>query len=245
MDSTLIIGASGSGKTHMTLTWPRPILFLDLENKAENALPEWLEPRDQLTIEVIQDPPQRTAMKFHFGDRGLEPPKGEYPTGYRTFSNKLNEIYSMENPPKTLIVDSWSALSTQMVTALHAAKQTIACPTTLPDYGALHDRYIAVLPSLMGLPIDYLVVTAHEELWTDDNTNERMYAVSTIGRKIRRQLPRYFDNVLRTIVRGKPGEQEYLALTKSDGLFEHGKCSWPNTPPIGPQDYSKLRGGTE
>lgn len=238
-ESTLIIGASGTGKTNFALTWPTPGLMLDLEMKSGDALPGRL---DGWEVMEFQDEPIPESLQMH--ERKATVVSSTKPVAWREFTRVINEVWRSQKAGdttyKSIIVDSWSALCNFAARELHSVKGRLGLPLSIEDYGLLNAKYTELLPVLVGIPCEYLVLTAHEEASQDDLMKVISMTPWTVGQAIRTIMPTKFNNVYRTRVIPTRDGIQYVCDTRSSGIFTMGKTRHSKLPRTCPQDFQVM-----
>lgn len=242
----LIIGPSGSGKTNAALTWPRPMLFYDLECKARDALPERLANEEDLEIKQFQEPPSIKVFDMHKRNVKTALPADEKPQAYRNFVSEFNQDWhhqlKEETQYRTVVIDSWSRLNYFANREVRAMKDGIGLPTSQEDYGLLKAKYDEFLSVFTGFPCEFFILIAHEEVTQDDLTKRITYTPWSIGQAIRPVLPSFFSNVWRTEIVGRGEQKAYTFMTESDGvMFDKGKRSIHGIPARVPADWGEIQ----
>jgi len=216
----------------MALTWPGPRLILDTEGKASDALPDRL---IDTTIKTYSDPIgadtlQMVPLPKSGETRRNTPSASAKPTAYRCFAEAVNDLYT-NCPYTTVILDSWSGLSSLIVNECHSINNTWGFPLTISEYGSIKNTYENVLPALLGLPCKYLVVCGHEEQTRDEASGMTFYSVHMVGQAFRPTMPCYFSNVFRLEPQvAKDGMPRYTIRTRPSGVFTHGKTKYQELP---------------
>lgn len=249
LEKTMIIGVSGSGKTNFALTacqlTEKPCLVLDLDCKAQNALPSNLLPN--IEIEPLPSPPLLTGLSIRASDfdmkgkEGKGVPKEEAPEAYRNFIARVNHVYR-EQPEKygVVIVDCWSQLCLGAASELHQVKKSIGQILTIPDYGILNSKYMQLIPFIVGIPCDHVILTAHEDISKDEDTHTLFFSPWTVGQAIRPVMPGFFDNVYRTRTVTTEEGTAYRCRTRAYQMFLHGKTKHSSLPLDCPSSFPKM-----
>ena len=198
--STLLAGPSGSGKTTLASTWPKP-LVIDTDHGLRSIVN-----KDARVIELKA------------GDRA-----------YSTVLDVIGALrdgasaFSGNNRPKTLIVDSLTALSTLMEIEIITyppdgkdRQETLF----LSDYNLIKQRLmLALIRQMLDLKDIYVVATCGLVFQTDD-LGRLIEVPAMTGQKIGPVISHEFDAVARM---AHTKEGEHLAVFKPTSRFEYAK----------------------
>lgn len=168
----LVYGQSGSGKTSLIGSFPRPYI-IDTDYGLETLIGKDVEYDEYYT---------------RLGDEGA---KDIWPT-------ILEKVEEFANPTHdTLAVDSLTTIMDVAVAfvlskAGHASIQ-------LQDYNTLYDEIVKLVVRLRRVPC-HVVVTAHEEAVRDENSGKLHIIPLVMGNKLAPKLPLYFNNIYNVVV---------------------------------------------
>jgi hypothetical protein len=201
----LLLGASGSGKTVNTMTFPGPIMVMDFDNKISSAVKFYQDDKEKLSqIDVIQ--------------LGKMPTKGDAKTGrpprMTEFNHQIQKIYDLQNnkkplPFKTLVIDTITTLTDSILddykyVSQLAIKRPNVDQNSQSDYGLLINHFKMYMTGLLALDCN-VVFIGHTQLMKDENTGSITNEILMPG-SLGAKLGIYFEEV-------------YFAKTNSSGQF--------------------------
>lgn len=174
----LVIGDSGSGKTKILRTFPKPIYIADFDNGLDVLAGEEIE------FEEYFDSPEK-------------------PDSWMKFMADLKKWHKEGPPGKTVALDSLTsaaeaALRNQLRVTGHSTANI-----QQGDWGKAISDVKDALAYLLTLPCT-VVVTAHYRMIQDD-TNVMHYAPLVYGKDLPHKVPTYFNDIWRTFIDMKPG----------------------------------------
>lgn len=199
----LAFGESGAGKTVNALSFPGPIWVADFDNKISSA------------AAFYRGTPQIEQISYeNYGpvdDRG---------TSAENFNKKLAEFKSTKNWPRTIVIDSMTTLSDEVMRYLMRLNPAITRMrvqgVTMPsqqDYGVARLFFKQLITEILNFPCN-VIFLAHIQVEKDETTGEILRTPMMAG-KLARELNIYFEEVYRVFVK----DGRYLAQTKSDSRY--------------------------
>lgn len=212
---TLLVGGTGSGKTHairtlveaglevfVAFTEPGMEVLADIPSDKLHwhyippASPDWSDMLDsatkinQLSLKVISGMEDINKRKYA-GFLDLIRALGDFPDD-RT-GQKFGPVDSFgEN--RVLVIDSLSGLNILAMNLVTGSKPV----KSMADWGMAMDnleRLIIKLTTDVPCP---MVMIAHQERETDEVTGGTTIMASTLGKKLAPRLPRFFSDVINT-----------------------------------------------
>lgn len=205
--SCLIIGDWGTGKTTAASTAPKPVLFLDVDNKLHKMenLKEGLE-KGELIQWAITEPLSEIGLK-RLATSDLTPKKlsgakfvVQKPKGYlklaemiETLQNNKCEIEHMGKKVKveTVVLDSYTSTDEHIRRLLMAVNQTATM--TQPLYGALLANFEELNNTLLRLPANVILI-CHER-WDKDELTGRISCKPLINGQMSGKIGKDFEEV--------------------------------------------------
>ena len=221
----LLYGSTGTGKTYALKTMPaswRPALILDCDS-GSRALWNESELGDIVTFDSAD--------------------KNSKPILYTQVCDYLSKVHGTEHGYKTLVMDSFTLLHqaiqshviSEAVVDFKAKRSTSNEPPTLPEYGIITHLAMKFVQALIQMNLN-LIVICHEAIVITDEASGLSRAGPALTPKLATVLPRYFDEVLYSKVKGKGDNRVYSWLTQSTGMYEARTRS--GVKPEIPQDFS-------
>lgn len=171
---TVVYGPAGVGKTRLASTFPRPILWLDFDDKMGSV-------KEKKDIDIIQySPPDFTSCRIVFA---------KFRADLREITRTVNGIY------KTIVLDSLSSLDVLAIRnfMLVSGKNEGDTPT-LPTYGDLGNFYSFLFTELKALKGIHFILTAHESYDIDGESGIHSIQPLVTGGTVRK-LPAMFQEV--------------------------------------------------
>jgi len=172
--SCLLIGEPGSGKTTMAATAPKPILFLDLDNKLHRMvnLEPMLASKDIIqwttTAPLAAIPLKRLAStKFDEGRDKFPVPQ---PKGYIEFSDMMDKLTTDQcvvdgRKVETIVLDSYTSLNEHLKALIMAANGSMAM--SLPLWGVLLRNFEILHGVMLRLPAN-IIFCCHQKIDKDE-----------------------------------------------------------------------------
>ena len=179
--NTLLIGASGSGKSTMAASTytEGPVHFLDLDNKFGQLAPELLAryPDGTFTFQEFRGTVTgNTKIKVIAAPDQTEPKKGydvdARPMAYQKLLNTVNAYLDIVEkaekrgidpqtvlPFKTIVLDSYTRLREHLRATIR--KEQGHGIITMNDWGVVLDNDVAFIHGLLSLPVNCIVI-CHE-----------------------------------------------------------------------------------
>jgi hypothetical protein len=220
--SCLLVGSPGSGKTTMSLTAPKPIVVLDVDNKlhkmvnAEDKLKsgaviQWAinEPLTELTLTRLASLDPGMAVKVT-----MQRPKGYVQLA--EMIDKLVESKCIVNGKKiaTIVLDSYTSMNEHLKRLLMAANGTTTM--TMPLYGTALTNFETLNNTLLRLPANIIII-CHEQVDKDELTGKITYNPLIDG-SMKSKIGKDFEEVYyleKTVVGDKV---KYEALTVGNSM---------------------------
>ena len=223
--SILIVGDSGSHKTHFLGTLPSPFIF-DFD-KGLSIL------RGVAGVEYA------TFKDAPYKSKSFNPEIGiyEYGKAYPAFLEKLNEVgapiktkstgkadVEKPNPYKAIGLDSMTMLANCCMNYVRKEAGVGDAAPTLPQYNS----QISLLRTLMDQLTSWdilKIVTAH--IQRDNNkVMETTEMLPLVTGRLAGELAIYFDEVYYTKTEGKGPQRKFTFITESEGLIKQAKTRY-------------------
>lgn len=217
--SCLLIGEPGSGKTTAASTAPKPILFLDLDNKLDRMVN--LEPLLK-SGDIIQwkttAPLAAVSLKRMAGTK-LEEGKDKFPVpqpkGYIEFSDMIDRLVEGKcvidgRKIETIVLDSYTSLNEHIKALILAANGSMTM--SQPLWGVLLRNFEIMHGTLLRLPAN-VIFTAHQQVDKDELTGRISYRPLIDG-SMKDKIGKDFEEVyyLEKTVTGSEVKYEMLTL---------------------------------
>lgn len=207
----LLIGDSGSGKTSMIGTFPKPIVC-DFDGKGEETLAG-----------------KEGCIETYAGAEGWD-----------RFKKDLVKWVSegLPNGCQTLALDSLTFASDTVLQWVRKANNNNGPTLTQADWGRAIDEIKSTLAKLVTANF-HVVVTIHLSIEKDDLIGGVVWIPSIYGSKLPAQIPAYFNDVLMTKLTINKGVPEYMVQTIPDSRLKilkntsRGKWSATEAPNFG------------
>ena len=194
----MLYGKFASGKTTFATTFPKPILFLDVDLRHQTY--------------AGMDGVDYIAYKD----------SGKRATAYNDFMKDLRK-YQTGSEYKTVVLDSTTTLLDIMKNDILGLRGTGAGATeglSLPQWGTVTDRFARIFDIMRGYD-KHTIIISHEQMIQDDLTGEIKVIAMMVGKKFPQRAPLFFDEIYRCFTDTQRGEEEpqYLAQTRSDRKY--------------------------
>jgi hypothetical protein len=245
----LIVGPPFSGKTVSSCTFPKPMVYVELDTggfesvkhaanaKGELIVPDWKDiVVKQLHYKEAFDLDFKTAEKDDFKS-GKAPEHTKRSTELmKEFNGVMNEMF--EKPPSTLIIDSGTTLFRTWKDAILNTNRIPAL--RIADYGTLEGilfrQFIPTLKSLSADKIKWVILIDHETSDKDEITGILTEFPVGPSSNMGRALAKEFDEVYRQ----QAVSDGYQWRTRKHGLFvgAGSRLHLPDT--IKPATYQEL-----
>jgi hypothetical protein len=204
----LVSGDSGTGKTSLLTTCPRPV-FVDSFDPGGSKT-RVLQPLIASGDIIVDDRWERDSWKR--------------PTAYRGWEKEFEERRSegFFEHIGTYSIDSLTKMTDAMLMAISAAKGRSGKQPEIQDYLIQQLTTVDCLNLIMALPCNVLI-TGHIAYTTDELTG-RMETGLLVAGKLSTKIPIMFDEHYIARVQEKRTregtEMEYRLLTRNDGFFK-------------------------
>lgn len=198
MLNIMIYGKFGEGKTTFATTFPKPILFFDIDLRHQTYA--GVEGIDYITYKD----------------------SGSRASAYNDFMKDLRK-YQIDSDYKTVVIDSTTTLLDLMKNDILGLRGTGAGATeglSLPQWGSVVDRFQRVFDIMRGYDT-HTITISHEQMFQDDLTGEIVTVAMMVGKKFPQRAPLYFDEIYRCFTDRPRGEDDtkYLIQTRADRKY--------------------------
>ena len=204
IQSVLVLGMEGAGKTHFIGTFPKPILLYSLDGGYQ-TLAGVSGVRAKVFTEVDRRKPVAAAefeVEFAKYLAGQEP-LYKWPDG-------------KEEPFKTIAIDPLSFLSQYMMHNIQFVNRTTDKKPSWDEYDIVLKKWTDLLIRCLRVSAEqgaHVVCTCHVKIDKDEDTGQ-MWFLPDIAGSAREKLGAWFDAVFYLKVDKKPtGEKEYQLCT--------------------------------
>ena len=245
----LLAGVPKTGKTVSACTFPKPLLYLDMEEKGFASVQNTTGPDGKLLcgdlagIEVREfekvadfSLSLKTATSDDFKDKKVPSYARKSERNIAEFNKVLNELDQTPGKYKTLVIDSatnlWRMLKNALKVANRIPQLRIADYMTLE--GILYDQLIPQLKSL-SYSLDWIILIVHEDMEKDELTGALHEFPVGPSRAQGRVMSREFDEVYRQVIQ----DGNYIWRTRAHGMFS-GAGSRMNLPDPIDANYAAL-----
>lgn len=178
--SCLLVGPPGSGKTTMSLTAPKPILVLDVDNKLHKMVnaEEKLKKKEVIQWAITEPLGTVSLARLASFDPGpatkVTVPR---PKGYVQLAEMIDKLVESECVVDgvkiaTVVLDSYTSTNEHLKRLLMAANGTTSM--TLPLYGTALTNFETLNNTLLRLPANVIFI-AHERVDKDELTGKISY----------------------------------------------------------------------
>jgi len=168
----LIVGDTGTGKTHLSLTFPKPIFFIDLEDGISRVLPNLPDTKDINIARCISD---------NLGE------------AYDMFSDALSE--AVDGGGKTLVIDSMTVLDSLVQYHVVRTKKNIPPEFVQLDIGSrnkYHFKWFQIMNKMLKSEFENLVFIARKVRW-EKLEGGKLIQAEDVRPKSWSELPYYAD----------------------------------------------------
>ena len=213
----LIYGPAASGKTKSLLTLPssmRPALILDI---------------DKGGAELDEDETLGTRILFDSHDKLGEP------CGHKQLTDFLQQVHANKiklphecGAYKTVVCDSLTVAIQNINQATLQwykdngekgnARESLDQPPTQAEYGMIAHMAKKLVMGLIQLNRN-LIVICHEADTVKDETTGATHTGPALQKSLAIDLPRYFDELLYSKVKGRGTETKFVWYTRPSGMF--------------------------
>ena len=192
--NVMLYGDFGAGKTTFATTFPKPILFFDVDDRHQTyAGVEGIE------YEVYKD-------------------TGRRPKAFKQLMDDIKE-YQEDSKYKTVVLDS---ISTMLKIVKYDILGRIGTSSssneglTLPQWMQVTERMEEIFEMLRGYDT-HTVIISHPQMFQDEITGEIKTLTMLIGKKFPQKAPIYFDEIYQCFTeRDRDADKEqYLIRTQS------------------------------
>lgn len=183
----LIYGRTGTGKSHLISTCPKPVLVHSFDPGGTKTLNRF---KDK---ELIKDGFRHIE---YFLDTRFEKDDANKPTAYKLWEQEVNRLYEkgMFNNIGTYVIDSGTNwLKAQMSEILRQEKRP-GEPTQIQDWGTQLGFAVQALNAMCNLPCNFVLI-GHIMVKEDKVDGRNHSYLFTQGEKIKTLIPLNFDEV--------------------------------------------------
>lgn len=228
MLNIMLYGKFGEGKTTCATTFPKPILFFDIDLRHQTYA--GMEGVDYITYKD----------------------SGKRARAYSDFMKDLRK-YQTGSEYKTVVLDSTTTLLDIMKNDILGMRGSGSAATeglSLPQWGSVVERFQRVFDILRGYDTHSIIIS-HEQMFQDELTGEIRTVTMMVGKKFPQRAPLYFDEIYRCFTDTERGSDEtkYLLQTRSDrkyparsslNLRDEDGHAVPILDEIEPQDFNAI-----
>lgn len=151
---TVIMGKPGSGKTTLSGTYPKPILYVAVDTDGGGEVLKGYSDDEIKTLSLSSDEPGKPGAK-HIQTKLIE---------------LLEELKNTKNPYKTVVIDAYSSIEEGVVTFLEKAKGK---KLNLDERGSIGTLMLNLRNKIVDLSrgdVEYVAVCHIKDKKTTDNT---------------------------------------------------------------------------
>ena len=192
--NVMLYGDFGVGKTTFATTFPKPILFFDIDDRHQTyAGVEGIE------YETYKD-------------------TGRRPKAFKQFMDDLKK-YQEDSKYKTVVLDSISALTKILKYDIIGRVGTSTAANeglTLQQWGQVTERMEEIFEILRGYDT-HTVIISHPQMFQDEISGEIKTLTMLIGKKFPQKAPIFFDEIYQCFTERNrdTDREEYLIRTQS------------------------------
>lgn len=194
----MLYGDFGEGKTTFATTFPKPLLFFDIDKR------------------------HQTYAGMKDVDYIVYEDTGKRADAYKEFEKDLRK-YQSSGDYATVIIDSTTTLLDIMKNDILGMRGTGSAATeglSLPQWGTVTERYRRVFSILKGYN-SHSIAISHAQMFQDELTGEIKTVTMMVGRKFPQKAPLFFDEIYRCFTENdrKSKNKDYLIQTRSDRKY--------------------------
>ena len=219
--SCLLVGPPGSGKTTMSLTAPKPVLFLDVDNKLHKMVnaEEYIKKGEVIQWAIDEPLTEVTLSRMASFDPGpaskVTVPR---PKGYIQLAEMIDKLVETgcvidDKKIATVVLDSYTSMNEHLKRLLMAANSTSTM--TLPLYGTALTNFETLNNTMLRLPANIIFI-CHESVDKDELTGKISFRPLIDG-SMKEKIGKDFEEVyyLEKTVMGDKVKFEALTLGNS------------------------------
>lgn len=224
----MLYGEFGEGKTTFATTFPKPILFFDVDKRHQTYAG-----MDEVDYIVYEDIGKRASA-------------------YKEFEKDLRK-YQDGKDYATVVIDSTTTLLDIMKNDILGMRGTGSAATeglSLPQWGTVTERFRRVFSILKGYN-SHSIAISHSQMFQDELTGEIKTVTMMVGKKFPQKAPLFFDEIYRCFTENdrKNDNKNYLIQTRSDrkyparssmNLRDDDGHAVPILDPVEPQDFNVI-----
>jgi len=192
MNTFLLYGAPGAGKTTLACTAPYPILLIDSDCKAKgmNNLTSLLAEENKIEIKEIDVPLSFGNLTERLLNKKL--PISISPMGYIQFCDIITNLETKPFHYKTIVIDSLTSLEEHLRRFILFLNKSSTI--SMPGWEMLRSSYSDLFDCLKKLKVENLIVIAHDKIEKNELTGRIEYKPLVSG-STRDNIGMYFNEV--------------------------------------------------
>lgn len=196
--NVMLYGDYGTGKTTFATTFPKPILFFDIDKR-------------YVTYAGMEGVEYETYVDV-----------GKRASAYRTLMKDLMN-YQTDSKYATVVLDSTTTLMdiiTNDILGISGTGRGATEGLSLPQWGTMVDRFKRIFAIMKGYNC-HTVIISHGQLVQDELSGEIMHLPMLVGKKFPQRAPLFFDEIYRcyTQVNRDTKQKEWLCQTQADRKY--------------------------